>query len=189
MAAFPPDQFDELPADLARVGAHRAPPRRGRGWIRFAWAALATGVLVVGGLFGLSRIDPNFKLNLPNAGGSTSSATPSTSSTPTAAAITDPTKVPAGLALSISVLNGAPTDGLQDKAGDVIKAAGWPDPARANSTDRTEKTTVIYYRSADYEGVARGLAALLGVAVDVQLSDAFLGAPVTIVLGEDYTPQ
>lgn len=188
MAAFPPDQFDELPADLARIGAHRAPPRRGRGWIRFAWAALATVVLIVAGLFGLSRIDPNFKLNLPNAG-STPSATPSTSATPTAAAITDPTKVPAGLALSISVLNGTPTDGLQDKAGDVIKAAGWPDPARANSTARTEKVTAIYYRSADYEGVARGLAALLGVGASVQLSDAFLGAPVTVVLGEDYTPQ
>ena len=187
MAAFPPDQFDELPADLTRVGAHRAPPRRGRGWIRFAWAALATGVLIAAGLFGLSRIDPNFKI-LPGAGGSASAA-PSASTTPTAAAITDPTKVPAGLALSISVLNGSATDGLQDKAGDVIKAAGWPDPARANSTDRTEKTTVIYYRSADYEGVARGLAVLLGVGVDVKLSDAFLGAPVTIVLGDDYVAQ
>jgi hypothetical protein len=188
MASFPPDQFDEIPADLARVGAHRAPPRRGRGWIRFAWAALATGVLIAGGLFGLSRIDPNFKIDLPGAVAS-GSATPSVSSTPTAAAITDPTKVPAGLALSISVLNGTPTDGLQNKAGDVIKAAGWPDPARANSTLRTEKITVVYYRSADYEGVARGLAALLGVGADVKLSDAFLGAPVTIVLGDDYTPQ
>ncbi len=188
MATFPSDQFDELPADLARVGAHRAPPRRGRGWIRFAWAFLATGVLIAAGLFGLSLTDPNFKINLPGAA-ATPSATPTVSATPTAAAITDPTKVPAGLALSISVLNGTPTDGVQDKAGDVIKAAGWPDPARANSTERTVKTTVIYYRSAEYEGVARGLAALLGVAPDVQLSDAFLGAPVTIVIGGDYTPQ
>ena len=188
MASFPPDQFDEIPADLSRVGAHRAPPRRGRGWIRIAWAALATGVLIAAGLFGLSRIDPNFKLDLPGAAAS-ASATPSASVTPTAAAITDPTKVPAGLTLSISVLNGSATDGLQDKAGDVIKAAGWPDPARANATERSEKTTVIYYRSADYEGVARGLAALLGVGADVKLSDAFLGAPVTIVLGSDYTPQ
>jgi hypothetical protein len=188
MASFPSDQFDELPSDLDRVGAHRAPPRRGRGWVRFAWALLATGVLVVAGLFGLSRIDPNFSLNLPGAAASNSAA-PSASSTPTAEAITDPTKVPATLALSISVLNGTATAGLQDKAGDVIKAAGWPDPARANSTDRTEKTTVIYYRSTEYEGVARGLAALLGVGADVKLSDAFLGAPVTIVLGSDYTPQ
>lgn len=190
MASFSPDQFDELPADLARVGAHRSPPRRGRGWIRFAWAFLATGVLIAAGLFGLSLIDPNFKIDLPGAGvGASASATPAASATPQVAAITDPTKVPAGLALSISVLNGTPTSGLQDKAGAVIKAAGWPDPARANSTDRTVKTTVVYYRSASYEGVARGLAALLGVGGAVQLSDAFLGAPVTIVLGGDYTPQ
>ena len=97
--------------------------------------------------------------------------------------------MPAGLALSISVLNGTATNDLQNTAADVIKAAGWPDPARANATDRTEATTVIYYRSAEYEGVARGLAALLGVGADVKLSDAFLGAPVTIVLGSDYTPQ
>jgi hypothetical protein len=184
MASFPPDQFDELPADLARVGAHRAPPRRGRGWIRFAWAALAVGVLVAAGLFGLSRIDPSLSIHFPGATAS-ASATPTGSSTPTAEAITDPTKVPAGLAVSISVLNGSSTDALQDKAGDIIKAAGWPDPARALSTDRTEKTTVVYYSSAAYEGVARGLSVLLGVG-DVRLSDAFLGAPITIVLGEDY---
>lgn len=190
MAKFPPDQFDELPTDLVRVGAHRAPPRRGRGWIRFAWAALATGVLVVAGLFGLSRFDSNFTFALPDFGGAASaSATPSVSTVPTAAAITDPASVPASLSLSISVLNGSPTNGLQDKAGDAIKAAGWPDPARANSTERTEKTTVIYYRSAEYEGIARGLAALLGVGADVQLSDAFLGAPITIVLGSDYPPK
>jgi hypothetical protein len=189
MASFSPDQFDELPADLARVGAHRAPPRRGRGWIRFAWAALATGLLVVGGLVGLSSFDSHFRLALPNFGGATASASPTPSATPTAEPITNPASVPASLKLSISVLNGSPTDGLQDKAGDAIKAAGWPDPARANSTTRAEKTTVIYYRSAEYEGVARGLAALLGVGVDVQLSDAFLGAPVTIVLGSDYPPK
>jgi hypothetical protein len=188
MANFPPDQFDELPDDLSRIGAHRAPAKRGRGWIRFAWAALATGVLVVVGLFGLSRVNPNISFTLPALGAASASATPTVSATPTAQAVTDPTKVDPALKLSISVLNGSPVEGLQNKAGDAIKAAGWPDPARANSTERTAKTTVIYYRSAEYEGIARGLAALLGVGADVQLSDAFLGAPVTIVLGSDYTP-
>ena len=32
--------------DLQRVGAHRAPKKRGGGWIGFGWAVLATGVLV-----------------------------------------------------------------------------------------------------------------------------------------------
>ena len=184
MASFPPDQFDEIPTHLARVGAHRAPPKRGRGWIRFAWAVLAVVVLVAAGLFGLSLLNPAFKLDLP-FGGATASATPSVSATPTVPPVTDPTTVDPGLGLSISVLNGSSTDGLQDKAGDVIKAAGWPDPARANSTTRSEKTTTIYYSSAKFEGIARGMAALLGVGT-IQLSDAFPGAPVTIVIGDDY---
>jgi hypothetical protein len=186
MAAFPQDQFDEIPSDLARVGAHRAPAKRGRGWIRFGWAALATAVLVIAGLFGLSLLNPDFKLDLPFAG-STPSSTPTISATPTAEPVTDPTKVDPALHLSISVLNGSKTDGQQDKAGDVIKAAGWPDPARANSTTRSEKTTTIYYSSAAFEGIARGMAVLLGVGT-VQLSDAFPGAPVTIVIGDDYVP-
>jgi hypothetical protein len=186
MASSSPDQFDEIPADLVRVGAHRAPPKRGLGWARFGWAALATGVLVVAGLFALSLLNPDFKLDLPFAG-STESAAPSISTTPTAQPVTDPTKVDPKLKLSISVLNGSKTDGQQNKAGDAIKAAGWPDPARANSTTRSEKTTTIYYSSTDFEGIARGMAVLLGVGT-VQFSDAFPGAPVTIVIGDDYKP-
>jgi len=186
MASFPPDQFDEIPTDLARVGAHRAPPKRGLGWARFGWAVLATAVLVVAGLFALSLLNPAFKLDLPFAG-SSQSAEPSTSATPTAEAVTDPTKVDPKLNLSISVLNGSKTDGQQDKAADAIKAAGWPDPGRATATTRTEKTTTVYYSSRDFEGIARGMVVLLGVGT-IQLSDAFPGAPVTIVIGDDYKP-
>lgn len=184
MASFPKDRFDEIPEELVRVGAHRAPPRRGRGWVMFAWAALATGILVVGGLFALSRIDPSINFTLPDFGGGepTASNTPSDQVTP----VTDPATVPAELGLSISVFNGTATDGLQDTAADQILAAGWPNPVRANATDREETTTVIYYRSTDFEGIALGLKELLGVG-DLVLSDAFLGAPVTIVLGSDYT--
>lgn len=186
MASFPRDQFDDIPTDLARVGAHRAPAKRGRGWITFGWAALATAILVVVGLFGLSLLNPDFKINLPfGGGGSSASATPSVIATPTAEAITDPTKVDPALALSISVLNGSSKAGLQNTAGDVIKAAGWPDPARADSTTHNAKTTTIYFSSGQYEGVARGLAVLLGTGT-VQLSDAFPGTPVTIVVGDDY---
>jgi hypothetical protein len=189
MASFPRDQFDDVPAGDGRVGAHRAPAQRGRGWIGFAWAALATGVLVLVGLFVLSRIDSSFQLGLPGLGGGVASASSSATSTaaPTAAAVTDPSTLPADIAtgLSISVLNGTADDTLDDKAGDAIKNAGWPDPARADSSSQSEKTTIVYYSDAKYEGVARGLAQLLKVST-VQLSDAFPGASVTIVLGADY---
>jgi hypothetical protein len=186
MASFPPDQFDEIPSDLVRVGAHRAPAKRGLGWARFGWAALATAVLVVAGLFGLSLLNPDFTLNLPFAG-SSQAAVPSISATPTAEPVTDPTKVDPALNLSISVLNGSKIDGQQDKAGDQIKGAGWPDPARNNSTTRTEKTTTVYYSTAAFEGIARGMVVLLGVGT-IQLTDRYPGAPITIVIGDDYVP-
>ena len=187
MASFPRDQFDDVPDADGRVGAHRAPRRPGRGWIGFAWAALATGVLVLVGLFVLSRLDASFQLALP--GGPAVSGAPGAteSAGPTQPPITDPKAVPSDLAanLTISVLNGTATDDLDDKAGDAIKNAGWPDPARADSSSRSEKVTVVYYSDAQYEGVARGIAKLLG-ATQVQLTDAFPGATVTVVLGADY---
>jgi len=185
MASFPPDPFDEVPADLKRVGAHRAPKRRGRGLIAFAWAALATGLLVVGGLYGLSRVDPNISFELPNFGGSEDPVAQPSPSASTVPPVTDPTTVDPALGLSISVFNGSSVEGLQNTAGDAILAAGWPDPARANSTARDEPETVVYYSSAEFEGIARGMVQLLGVGT-IQLSDAFPGAPVTIVVGEDY---
>jgi hypothetical protein len=185
MANFPQDQFDRVPAELKRVGAHRTPGKRGRGWIRFAWAALATGVLVVGGLYGLSRVNPDVSFELPSFGGGeepVSSPSPSTSTVPP---VTDPATVPAELGLTISVLNASSLDGAHNTAGDAIAAAGWPDPSRNNAAVRDIEATVVYYRSADFEGIARGLVQLLGVG-SVQLSDRYEGAPVTIVLGEDY---
>jgi len=191
MASFSRDQFDDVPDGDGRIGAHRAPAQRGRGWIVFAWAALATGVLVLAGLFVLSRIDTAFQIGLPTLGGGTGVATSSSSASasPTQTPITDPKAVPSALAanLSISVLNGTADDTLDDKAGDQIKNAGWPDPARADSSSKSEKVTVVYYSDAQYEGVARGIAKLLGTT-QVQLSDAFPGATITAVLGADYKP-
>lgn len=187
MPSFPRDQFDDVPEADGRVGAHRAPRRPGRGWIGFAWAALATGVLVLIGLFVLSRLDSSFQLVLPGGSGASGTSSASASAGPTQAPITDPKAVPSALAanLTISVLNGTAVSGLDDKAGDAIKNAGWPDPARADSSSKSEKVTVVYYSDAQYEGVARGIAKLLG-ASQVQLTDAFPGATVTVVLGADY---
>ncbi|GAA2071731.1 hypothetical protein GCM10009840_00130 [Pseudolysinimonas kribbensis] len=188
MASFPRDQFDDVPDGDGRVGAHRAPARRGRGWIAFAWAALATGVLVIVGLFVLSRIDPSFELpSLPLVGGNGGSPSASASATPTEAPVAEPSDVPSDVAaaLTISVLNGTPDAQLDDKAGAAIKAAGWPVPTLADASSESIKTTVVYYSDAQYEGISRGVAKALGTS-QVQLSDAFPGAKVTVVLGSDY---
>lgn len=188
MASFPRDQFDDVPDGDGRVGAHRAPPRRGRGWIAFAWAALATGVLVVVGLFVLSRIDSSFELpSLPLAGGNAGSPSASASATPTTVPAAQPSDVPRATltALTISVLNGTADAQLDDKAGAAIKAAGWPVPTLADASSDSVKTTIVYYSDAAYEGISRGIAKTLGTT-RVQLSDAFPGAKVTVVLGSDY---
>lgn len=189
MASTPRDRFDDLPDDLRRVGAHRAPAKRGRGWIAFAWAALATGVLVVGGLYGLSRVNPAISFELPELGGGP--AQPGTSQTPKpeVTPITDPGLVDPALQLSISVLNGSPTEGVQLTAADQIELAGWPKPAAAVAGSRGEETTVIYYNGSDYEPIALGLAELLGTdPANIRNSDFYLGAKITIVLGADYAP-
>ena len=64
MANFRTDQFDNLPEDVDRIGAHRGPKVKGRGWITFAWAILATAVLVVGGLYVLSIFNNSIKFSL-----------------------------------------------------------------------------------------------------------------------------
>lgn len=190
MATTPRDRFDELPADLVRVGAHRAPAKRGRGWIAFAWAALATGVLVVGGLYGLSRVDPNISFDLPALGGGDQPGVTETTA-PAVEPITDPALVDPALEVSFSILNASPTDELQVAAQTQLQTAGWSSDqiSRANASARDIETTAIYFNGAQYEGVARGIATILGTDLAfVRNSDAYLGAPITIVLGADYVP-
>ncbi|MGN6272020.1 MAG: LytR C-terminal domain-containing protein [Protaetiibacter sp.] len=187
MSSFPRDRFDDIPSDVDRVGAHRAPRKPGRGWIAFAWAVVATAVLVVAGLFGLSLVNPAFEL--PFAPGESETPLPSETVVETAAPITDPTTVdPTKLeTLTIAVLNGTPTSGLANTAADQIAAAGWPDPSRAAASANDEKVTYVYYSDPADEGIARGLVQLVG-AGDVRLSDAFPAASITVVLGLDYVP-
>jgi hypothetical protein len=184
MANFRTDQFDNLPDHLDRVGAHRGPKVKGRGWITFAWAVLATAVLVVGGLYVLSLFDASVKFGL---GPSTAanSQTPSGTPTPKITPITDPTLV-ANRKISITVLNGTDVVGLQTQAAQKLTAAGWKVGATANSTETDIKQTTIYYTDASNEDVAEGLQLLLN-AQNIEFSNHFLGSPITVVVGSDFT--
>ena len=57
--------------------------------------------------------------------------------------------------------------------------------ARTQASEKTVEKTLIYYSDPANEDVARGLVLALGVG-DIRLSDAFPGAPITVVLGADY---
>lgn len=180
MPKYPKDQFDDIPADLARVGAHRAPAKSGRGWITFAWAALFTGIFVAAGVFGLSLLNGQGFLSEGE-----NTALPSASPSQTADPVLDPTTIDPARAITITVLNGTPTVDLETAAGTALRTAGWPVGTFALASDREIKTTTVYYSNPADEDIARGLVLALGTG-DVLESTAFLGAPVTIVLGADY---
>jgi hypothetical protein len=181
MARFAQDSFDRLPAHVERVGAHRGPKARGRGWIVFAWAALATVLLVGAGVTYLAVVNNNIQFHDVFAGGS-SSATPTPTPTPTPTVSVAPTT---DASLSVTILNGTDNAGLAGRVGDAATAAGWNVGAPANSSTTDFATTTVYYSAAADEGAALGLAQLLGNAHTEQ-SDAFPGADLTVVLGVDY---
>jgi hypothetical protein len=180
MATYQRDRFDSVPDDLLRTGAHRGPQKRGRGWITFAWAALATGILVVVGLLGLAIV--NGKLANPFASSSVAaSATPTP--TPTMTPLLNPT-------IAITVLNGTPTANLANSVGDNLVKQGWNGAAqgvgsRANASSSDVKQTVVYYSDPANEGAARALVLSLKVGT-IQLSDVYSDSPLTVVIGSDY---
>jgi hypothetical protein len=184
MATKSTDRFDSVPDDLLRTGAHRAAPKRGRGWIAFAWAALATGVLVAAGLFGLAVIRGT--IDLPFAAPSASTTpTPTPTPTPTIEAKIDP-------ALAITVLNGTATKGLATAAGNDLVKQGWAGAAegigsRTNAGSSNISKTVVYYSDAANEAAARAMVLSLKIG-EIRLSAAYPGSPITVVLGSDYVP-
>jgi hypothetical protein len=183
MANFRTDQFDNLPENPERVGAHRGPKVKGRGWITFAWAVLATAVLVVGGLYVLSIFNSSIKFGL----GPTAGSTPTVSSTPTP--VITPIEDPATIAsrnITVTVLNGTDIVGLDNKAAAKLTAKGWNVIATANSTATNIKTSTVYYSDASNEDVAEGIQGLLS-AQDIQFSSAFPGSSITVVVGSDFS--
>jgi LytR cell envelope-related transcriptional attenuator len=180
MATYPHDGFDNIPHDVLRVGAHRAPEKKGRGWIVFAWAALATVILVVAGMYTLSAAGKSSLPFLSSSAAASPSATPS--AIPTVAPKLNPT-------IAITVLNGTETTNLANSAADYLVTKGWTGAgqdvgARANATDQHIAKTVVYYTTATDEAAARELVKDLGTGT-VLLSQAFPD-PITVVLGSDY---
>lgn len=180
---YPKDRFDELPADLARVGAHRAENPRLRAGVLLFWSAVAVLVLVAVGIFGTLLVTGRISL-FPTA----SSSAPAAEAPVDAAPVVD-TSYP------VLILNATTERGLANSVADVVVGAGWNaetvDAGEAGSRDFP--ATTVYYLTADDEGAARGLAEVIGGA-DVELSDAYPGPvnadgtpgkQLTIVLGAD----
>jgi hypothetical protein len=171
MTEYPTDRFDRAPETLARVGAHRAPQRPGRGWITFGWAALATVVLIGVGVLGLTQIDRQ----VADTGA-------------TAAPLVKPTVDPK---IDVVLLNATTTSGLAAGASSAVTAKGWHVASTANANSTSVKTTTVYYASASEAGAAAGLAKSLGVT-RTALSKQFAvpgRTRLTVVLGKDYAAK
>jgi hypothetical protein len=184
MATYPHDQFDDVPADLARVGAHRAPAPSGRGWITFAWAALATGLLVAVGVVGITLIGGTGDADL---GTTTAESTASSTPTPSSVvALTDPADIDEDRDISISILDGTSFTGLGEQVYDALNDEGWPVEAAAEADKNDTETTIVYYTDAANEDIALGLVEALGVGETRLREDAQLGASLRILVGADY---
>jgi hypothetical protein len=178
---FAKDRFDTHTHALDRVGAHRAPGERGRGWIGFWWALGATVLLIAIGAVGILAINNRLDFsNIPGLPVGSATVTPTGTAIPTAVATVDP-------AQTINVLNGSAIEGVAASVSDTLTAAGWVVSATGNASTDTEATTVIYYADASQEGAARGVAAsLAGAQIVVSSNFVDSGASMTVVVGNDY---
>jgi hypothetical protein len=176
---YPRDRFDDLPVTSGRVGAHRAENPRMRGWLVFAWAVVATVVLVAVGIFA----------SLVVSGRVTLFPTPE----PTVV-VTPEVQATLDTSYTVVVLNATGQSGLASTVKDRLVAAGFAGDkvfaSQAGTSDFAD--TTVYYASAADEPAALGLAALVG-STRVEMSDAYLrtGDPsaahqLTLVIGLDY---
>ncbi|GAA4144208.1 LytR C-terminal domain-containing protein [Leifsonia shinshuensis] len=178
---YPRDRFDDIPDGLQRVGAHRAPRPKGRGWIAVGWAALAVVVLVGAGIFGLSLVSGSISFHgAPNSASGTPTPTATPTPTPTIVPTVDPS-------LTVNVLNGTTTSGLGTKVGAVLTQAGWKVGAVANADKQDLTQTIVYYSDPKNQAAALGAAkSLPGATVALTQDFAASGADLTVVVGSDY---
>ena len=171
------DRFDNLPQDLARVGAHRAPKSARGGLIGFAWSALATFVLVTVAMVMLVFVTGTITLD-----GILPVSTPSATATSTKAvkATIDPS-------VMVNVINASGVDGAATRVADQLAADGVLIGTKSNSSDVVEKT-MVYYGDPAVEGAAKGVARALGAGAETERTPAYAGAAakITVVVGSSY---
>jgi hypothetical protein len=140
---------------------------------------LASGLLVVVGLYSLSLISDRVTFDIPGVSGV--APAPAGSIEP----ITDPALAALPDGFTITILNGTEVSGLGALASDALVDPGWPVGTVTAAAQSDLAETVVYFSDPALEGVAAGMVALLGVG-SIALSDAFPGAPITIALGADF---
>jgi len=194
---YPRDRFDIIPADLERVGAHRAPARKSRGWLWIVWCAVAVAVIVGGGWLFLHFANGDSSSGAGDSGSAAGpsstpgSARPTPSTTPTTPT---PTQTPTPTATQIpstpiAVLNGVGTRGLAAKAKTKLQGAGWTSVVAADAPQTGIQTTTVYYIDDSERGLALGVAQALGVQTVTKAPpvSASVTQHIVVVLGADFS--
>ena len=190
---YPKASVDTLPHALDRVGAHRAPARKGRRWIPLWWALAATALLITIGVLGLSALNERPKPDLSGLAPGTAAPTATASAAPTPTATTE-APAPAGTptvdpSLTVTGLNGTLTIGRAGAVGETLGADGWTVGALGDAASSNTAETVVYYADADLEGAALGVAeSLPGAGILLANDFADSDADLTVVVGNDYEP-
>ena len=180
------DAYDDIPEGLTRRGAHRSAKRTRSTYVKLAWAALATGVLVTAGVGGLAVVSDTVSLRDFSTLFAGAAPTPTPTAEVTAAPTVDP-------ALLVNVLNATDAPGLATTVVATLGSAGWLVGTGTNASEVVERT-VVYYGDPSLEGAARGVVASLVAAGwdtgsgTIELTDAYIesSAQLTVVLGADF---
>ena len=189
---YPRDRFDVIPPDLERVGAHRAPGRRGNGLIWVMWCAVAVVVIIGAGWLFLHVLGSGTVNDAAGGTGGTPTATPSVTktATPRPTPTATPTPTPTATLVPsapVAVLNGVGRAGLAAGAKTKLLAAGWTSVTTGDAPQTGVATTTVYYADPSERGIALGVAQSLGVTTVTQGAvTASVTAPVVVVLGADY---
>ena len=194
--SFLPDRFDDVERDFGYVGTHR---RQRSSWSVFAPVGIgfaAVVVLVLAGVWFVDRSDDYLTLDAsevpvitgeaPEELGPEEPVVLEPEVPEEVVAVTDPTQIDTE-GLTLTVLNGTPSQGLAARAVDRLVRVGWPEATAANadSTD-FQKSVVAYSEDAD-KAIALGIAQELDLDADsVVQKTAYPGARITVVLGSDY---
>ena len=189
---FLPDRFDDVERERGYVGLRRE--QRGRGfWLVPLGVVLGVSVVLTAiGMFMVSRADQRLELSPeeiaitdpPPEEVVAEEPAPEPEPEPVEA-ITNPSEEEAD-GLSITILNGTDTTGLAARAGNLLDREGWPEQTRTNADEQGVEASLVAYESDDDEGLARGVAEILGIDEVVQ-TDNYPGARITVLLGADFT--
>ena len=192
VSRFLPDRFDDVEREAGYIGLRRQ-QREKTFWLVPIGIVLGVSVVLTAiGMFMVSRADQRLELSPEEIAitepppEEVAPAEPEPEPEPEPVeAITNPSDEEAD-GLTITILNGTDTTGLAARAGNLLDREGWPEQTRTNADEQGVESSLVAYESEDDEGLARGVAQILGIEEVVQ-TENYPGARITVLLGADFT--